>query len=227
MAVPAEPHAAFRLAQLRGQVFQWRLRTDRATDVEYARAALTHCEHLVAQTRKLDAALSLGVVLFIYGYCLEGSGNLTDAIAVQSEAIELCERLGAGLLAESARAGLIGAITKLAATVPGQLDVAAATLRTTLAVALEGGGYLNIAGLLVTAVEQVLWAAGDRRTAALIGKCGRSELPTGALLTSAVDPTILDADTIAEIEAEAAQLDIEAAAAIALAALDRILATAD
>jgi predicted ATPase/class 3 adenylate cyclase len=227
VAVPGERHDGLRLAQLRGHVFQWRLRTDRAADVAYARAALVHCEDLVAQMRERDAQLSLAVALLIYGYCLEGSGNLTRAIAVQSEAIELCERLGAGYLADSARAGLVGAITTLAATDPGQLDMAAATLRTTLAVALQGRGYLNIAGLLVTAVERVLWAAGDHRTAALIGKCGRSELPTGALLPSAVDATILDADTIAEIEVEAAQLDIEEAAAVALAALDRIVATSN
>jgi predicted ATPase/class 3 adenylate cyclase len=227
VAARAERHDGLRLAQLRGQLFQWRLRTDRATDVEYARAALTHCEDVIAQMRKRDAQLSLASALVIYGYCLEGSGNLTKAVAVQSEAIDLCERLGAANLADSARAGLVGAITKIAETDPGQLDAAAATLRTTLAIALHGRGYLNIAGLLVTAVERVLWAAGDHRTAALIGKCGRYELPTGALLPSAVDPTILDADTIAEIESEAAQLDIEAAAAIALAALDRIVGTSD
>ncbi len=224
MAAPADWHDAVRLAQLQGQVFRWRLRTDRAADVVYARVARTHCEHLVAQMREHKAQVSLAVVLFLYGDCLLGAGDLAGAIAVQSEAIELCERTGAGMIADGARAGLVGAVTKLAATDPAQLRAAAATLRTTFEVASKGRGYLTIAGLLVTAVERVLWAAGDHRTAALLGRCGRSELPTGALLPSAVDPTILGVDTIAEIEAEAAQLDIEAAAAIALAGLDRILA---
>lgn len=42
---------------------------------------------------------------------------------------------------------------------------------------------------------------------------------------SAVEPALLGADALAEIEAEAAHLDIGTAGAIALAALDQILAT--
>jgi hypothetical protein len=47
------------------------------------------------------------------------------------------------------------------------------------------------------------------------------------LYPSAVDPALLGADALAEIEAEAANLDIGTAGSIALDALDQILATAD
>jgi hypothetical protein len=44
------------------------------------------------------------------------------------------------------------------------------------------------------------------------------------MIPTAVDPALLGAEALAEMQAEVAQLDIETAGAIALAALDQILA---
>jgi len=89
---------------------------------------------------------------------------------------------------------------------------------------LDHRNNVFVADYLSTVVEQVLCAAGDHRTAALLGRFGRLKLPMNALLPPAVDPEVLGVDTLAEIEAEAAQLDFDTAGALALAALDRVIA---
>ena len=220
--VPVDNLEEFFLLVSQSQVFQTRIHGDRAADVDYAQAALTHCERFVAQERDLDAKLSLASALMTYGYCLEGSGDAGRALAVQSEAIELAEEEGAWLVVDGARSGLVVSIAKLAATDPDKLRDAVATLRATIETALRHRNHLIVATVLIGAVEQLLWSAGEHRTAALVGKFGRLLLP-GATFARPVDD-VLDADTIAEIEAEAAQLDIDTAGAIALAALDQILA---
>jgi hypothetical protein len=92
---------------------------------------------------------------------------------------------------------------------------------------LERGNRKFVADYMSIAVERLLWAVGDHRTAALLGKFGRLHVPINELMPSAVDAEILGAATLAEIEAEAAQLGVDTAAAIAITALDRILAAAD
>lgn len=222
--VPADDLDALSLAVNQCQVFQVRLFADRATDADYQEAALTHGEQFLSQVRERGATLSVALVLSIYDGCLAAVGDIERAVAVSSEAIELSESAGAGFLVDVARSGLVYSLTQLAATEPGQRRDTIATLRTTVEAALTRRSHMMVADYLGCAVERVLWDAGDHRTAALLGRFGRLQLPMAALLPTAVDPALLDADTIAEIEAEAAELDIETAGTIALAALDQILA---
>ena len=162
--------------------------------------------------------------MLVYGLSLEGAGDLVGAIAAQSESIELSEGLGAGFLVDAARVGLIGAVSQLAASGPGQLRKSAATLRTTIVDALQRHNIAFVSALLAIAVERVLWADGDYRRAAVLGGFARGSIPFGAQLASVVDTTVFDDATLAGIEAEKAELDIETAGALAVSALDRILA---
>ncbi len=206
-------------------IFHNRLHSDRATDVGYRQVALTHCEQLVSHVRDLGAPLTLAVALDAYARCLDGAGDINGAVAVGSDAIELAEKHGAWFMVDNARAGLVYSLAQLAASEPGQRHDSVATLRATIEAAITRRNHFVIADCLSCAVERVLWDAGDHRTAALLGKFGKLHLPLNELYPSAVDPALLGADALAEIEAEAAKLDIETAGSIALAALDQILAT--
>ena len=73
----------------------------------------------------------------------------------------------------------------------------------------------------------MLWAAGDHRSAALVGRFLRLNVLTNTRSKAIVEDAVLDAETIADLEAEAARLDIETAGAVVLAELDEILATPD
>jgi hypothetical protein len=221
---PTEDRDALLLASIELQVFHTRIHADRHDDAEYTRAALTHAEQLVARIRGLHAELALALALTGYGWCLEGSGDIEGAVAVASEAIELSERAGAGLVVDSARSVLVYAITQLPRADPVQRRDAIATLRVTIEAALARRNYATVADCLSCPVEWVLWDAGDHRTAALLGTFGRLHLPANATIPTAVDPALLGPEALAEIRTEVAQLDIETAGAIALAALDQILA---
>jgi hypothetical protein len=100
-------------------------------------------------------------------------------------------------------------------------------LRPAIEAALERGNRMFVTDYMSLAVERLLWAAGDHRTAALLGKFGRLHVPMVTLMPTAVDVESLGADTFAAIEAEAQQLDVDTAAAMAIAALDRIGTDAD
>ena len=62
----------------------------------------------------------------VYGFCLEDAG--VAAVGVQSEAVELGESLGAGMLVDGARIGLVESMTQLTAQtgdIPGaQAEIA-------------------------------------------------------------------------------------------------------
>jgi hypothetical protein len=161
--------------------------------------------------------------LVVRGYFLFGLGDLDGAFAAQSEALELSEPAGAWLTVDAARIGQVLAITKMSGTDASRIGDSAATLRATVADALAHRNNVFVADYLSTVVEQVLSAAGDHRTAALLGRFGRLRLPVNALLPAA-HSEMLSIDTLAEIEAEAAQLDFDTAGALALAALDRAIA---
>jgi predicted ATPase len=222
---PADDLDAFYLAYNKALIFQNRLHTDRATDAEYRQVALAHCAQLVSRAREPGASLTLAVTLAVYGYCLDGAGDIKGAVAVESEAIELAEKHGAWFLVDIARAGLVYSLSQLTASEPDQRHDTVATLQATIEAAITRRNNFVIADCLSCAVERVLWDAGDHRTAALLGKFGKLHLPLNELFPSAVDPALLGADALAEIEAEAAKLDIGTAGTIALAALDEILAT--
>lgn len=222
---PTDDLDVFYLAYYQARIFHNRLHADRATDAEYRQVALTHCARLVSYARERGAQLTLAVALDAYAHCLDGAGDIKGAVAVVSEVIELSERVGAGFLVDIARATLVYSLAQLASIEPGQRHDSVATLRATIEAAITRRNHFVIADCLSCAVERVLWDAGDHRTAALLGKFGKLHVPLNALFPSAVDPALLGADALAEIEAEAAKLDIETAGAIALAALDQILAT--
>ena len=214
----------FILRAAKSLVFQIRIHTDRATDADYAHAARRHCERYITQARAVGSQVSLAAALLTYGYCLEGLHDLGAAVSVLSESIELSEAAGAWFVVDNSRAALADVITQLAANDPRQLREAVVTLRATVEVALKHRNHFVVADYLGGPVERVLWISGDHRHAALLGKFGRLQMPMSALWPSAVDTKVLGADTMAEILADAAQLNIDTAGAIALAALDRILA---
>ena len=121
-------------------------------------------------------------------------------------------------------AGLVESITKLASTDPRRLRDTAATLRTTIEAALQRRTRFFVAGYLSSAVERLLWVCGDHRTAALLGTFGRLQFADlRASAGMSIDPAVLSDESMAEIEAEARQLDVDAAGTIALAALDEII----
>jgi len=157
----------------------------------------------------------------VYGFCLEDAG--VAAVGVQSEAVELGESLGAGMLVDGARIGLVESMTQLTAQT-GDIRASAVTLRAAVANALARGSVLFLFSFLSSAIERLLWTVGDRPTAALLGRFARLHL-TSWTPPSAVDVEAIDPDELAGIETEAAQLCIETACAIALDALDRIIAT--
>jgi hypothetical protein len=169
--------------------------------------------------------MTLAATLSVYGYCLDGAGDINGSVAVESEAIELAEKHGAWFVVDAARAGLVYSLAQLAASEPRQRHDAVAILQATIEAAITRRNHFVVADCLSIAVERVLWDAGDHRTAALLGKFGKLHLPVNALYPSAVDPELLGATALAEIEAEAANLDIGTAGSIALAALAQIVGT--
>ena len=64
-------------------------------------------------------------------------GDLTGAVAAQSEAVALGESAGSWFMVDAARAGLVESITKLASSEPRRLPETAATLRATIEAALQ------------------------------------------------------------------------------------------
>lgn len=222
---PADDLDRFSLRLNQAQVFQTRVYyADPAPTADSQRDAVRHFEDLVADAREAGAQLSLAGALVVHGYFLFGLGDVGASLAAQTEALEVSDPAGAWLTVDGARIGQVLAIARIAGTDPGRIGESAATLRVTVAAALAHRNNVFVADYLSTVVEQVLCAAGDHRTAALLGRFGRLKLPMNALLPPAADPELLGVDTVAEIETEAAQLDFDTAGALALAALDRVIA---
>ena len=151
------------------------------------------------------------------------SGDPAAAVAVQSEAIELGEAIGLGTLVDAARAGLVESITQIAVGESGDLQQAAVTLRTALADALARRNVLFVLTYIAGGIERLLWNVGDRRTAALLGRYARRNLTSWTAPFRRRSATPSTRTSSAAIDAEAATLDFEAACAIALAALDKII----
>ena len=213
------------VALIQSHVQQTRLHTDRADDAEYADAVLQDTKAVVDRARACDARSSLVTALLTHGYCLEGVGDPAAAMVVQQEAIELGEAIGLGTLVDAARAGLIESITLIAAAESGDLQQAAVTLRTALADALARRNVLFVLTYMSGGIERLLWNAGDRHTAALLGRYARSNITTWTA-NSVVVGDALDTDQLGAINAEAATLDFEGACAIALAALNKMIDSA-
>ena len=126
------------------------------------------------------------------------------------------------MIVDAARAGLLDATAKLAAADPGQVRRTAVTLRACVVDALGHGSRLFVADYLAGPVATVLQVAGNDRIAALVAAFARLHYPH-LRFARAPNPAECDLDTAADIGAEAALLDIETAAAIAIDALDRIV----
>ena len=220
--VPADEQEAVSRQLNQASVFQTRVYSDRAEDAGYTQEALRQLESLVAQRREVGAQLSLASALAQYGLCLQGVRDYRQEITVMSEAIELSERAGAWFTVDVAQVGLVEAISQVAGGDPSLVHDTAVTLRATVDAALKRRNHMFVAEYLGTTVERVLWVSGDRRSAFLLGTFGRRYL-SAPLMPSGLDIDSLGAEMIAEIEAEAAQLDIDAAGALALSALDHII----
>ncbi len=203
-------------------VHQTRIHADRAGEAEYADTALRDTKAVVDQARACGARTSLVTALLTHGYCLEGAGDPAAAVVVQSEAIELGEAIGLGTLVDAARAGLVESITQIALAESGDLQQAARTLCTALADGLARRNVLFVLNYLAGGIERLLWNTGDHRTAALLGRYARQNLSSWTAI-SVVDAETFGADELAAINAEAASLELDAACAIALAALDKII----
>lgn len=209
----------------RGQVMQTRMHTDRAGDAGYLERALDLTREMVDQARTAGAEIGLSTALLIRGYVLEGAGDLTGALEVQTDAASVGERLGSGLTVDAARAGLVEVVTRLAVLGGRDLAESARAVRTALADGIARRSVVFVLGFLGGGIERLLWAAGDQHTAAVLGRYARLHATT-YLGETVVDPEAMGADELAAIDAEAARLDFDEAGVIALAALDRVIAAA-
>jgi hypothetical protein len=142
---------------------------------------------------------------------------------MHSEAVALSEQADAGLLIDVSQLGLAIALSKVSAMNPQQLRDAAATIRTTIAAAMERSNRFLLQSMLSTVLERVLVAAGDPRAAVLIGTAGRHHFP-GSVEDPVAGAETLGTEELTAIQADAAQLDLDSTCAIALAALDRVIA---
>ena len=217
---PGTLEASSRMAN-EGQLFQTRLpptapRTRRTRHLRLPTA------RLVAEARKLGGDVGLSVPRpRVHTRELPATCRRR---CCSTETVALGESAGSWFMVDAARFGLVESISRLASTDPSRLRETAATLRTTIEAALQRRTRFFVAGYLSGAVERLLWVCGDRRTAALLGTFGRLQFADlGAGAGMSIDPAVLGDESIAEIEAEARQLDVDAAGTIALAALDKII----
>jgi hypothetical protein len=95
-------------------------------------------------------------------------------------------------------------------------------LRTALADAHTRHNVLFVLSYMSGGIERLLWTAGDRRTAAVLGRYARRNMTTWSANSIVVGDTF-DAEELDAINAEAATLEFEDACAIALAALGKII----
>ena len=142
---------------------------------------------------------------------------------MNQESLALTEGTGAELLTEFALSGVTTSLTKLTGTEPDRLAETAASLRSILLDVLQRRTTLAHSAVFASA-GRLVRLSGDQPTGSLLFQYA-SLLWTSFSETS--DATLfdgLDAETITQIEHQAAQLDTDQAGAIALTALDRIIA---
>jgi hypothetical protein len=124
---------------------------------------------------------------------------------------------------DAARSALADVVTRRALAGGTELSESARILRTVLADGIARRSVLFVLGMLGSTVEPLLWGAGDHRSAAVLGRYSRLHA-TAFVRETVVDAAVLGAEELAAIEAEAAGLDFDGAAALALEALDRVAA---
>ncbi len=132
------------------------------------------------------------------------------------------EALGAGLTVDAARAGVVEVVTRLALSGDTDLAESVRSVRTALADGIARRSVLFVLGFLAGGVERLLWAAGDRHTAAVLGRYARLHATT-YMGETVIEPEVFGADDLTAIDAEVARLGFDEAGAMALAALDRVI----
>jgi hypothetical protein len=207
----------------RGHCFQGMVHVDRGGDAAFAAEALRHTAATVERARAAGAHVSLVVALAVHGYCLEGSGDPAAAISVQTEALDLADALGLGAMVDAARVGLVESMSQVATRGGGDVAAVAAATRAGLELALARRSVFFALIFLGGAVERLLWLRGEHRDALVVGRFARRTMSNWAS-PSIIDTGSMSDEELAAIDAEADSLDLGSAGAIAIAALDRVIA---
>ena len=139
------------------------------------------------------------------------------------EGLALTEGTGAELLTDSALGNLTTSLTNLIGTEPGRLAETAASLRSILLHVLQRRN-MPVQATVFANAGRLAQLNGDQPTGLLLYRYAGLMFPIYSNSPDATFSEGLDAETIARIEHQAAQLDTDQAGAIALAALDRIIA---
>ena len=220
---PHDYYESFVQAVLRTHLFARQLYTDGADDPDVAAAALEHVDAWIAALRAADQRLTLACALVAAAILVDSLGDWNRAIAMNQEALDLTEGTGAELLTD-ARAERHDDIVHQAhrhRTRPSRRNRRVAAIDSperppTPQLATQTIVFVN-AGRLAQ-------LSGDQPTGFLLFRYASLMFPA---YSDSPDATLfegLDAETITRIEHQAAQLDTDQAGAIALAALDRIIA---
>ena len=205
------------------QMLNTKVHADRPGDTAFAAESLRHTGATVDRARAAGAQISLVIALIVHGYCLEGSGNPAAAIPVQTEALELADSLGVGAMVDAARVGLVESMTQVAASGDGEIVTVATATRAGLELALARRSVFFALIFLGGAVERLLWIRGEQHAATIVSRFARRNMSNWAS-ASIIDTDSMSDAELAAIDAEAAALDLDGAGAIAIAALDRVIA---
>ena len=220
---PQSPAEDALLAQFRSHNFASWTYQGRADDIAYREAALEHTASAIDDARRAGAQVALATHLMNRGYVLDAVGDLPGAIEAMSESAQLAAALGTGLHSDATGVALSDLLSRLAIDNGSDLVSTVVMVRDQMVQVLHRGSASFALNALGSAVERVLWVAGDHRTAAVLGHYAR--LDTSSWFSPpVVEDGFFDPEQTASIEAEAAQLDLDTAGAMALAALDRVIA---
>jgi predicted ATPase len=219
---PHDYYESFVEAVLRTHLSIRRLYTDGADDPDVAAAALERVNTWIVAIRAADQRLTLACALLTAGGLVDILGDWNRAVVMSQESLDLAEGTGAELLTDFALSNLTTSLTKLTGAEPERLAGTAASLRSILVNVLQRRNTLA-QSVVFTSAGRLVRLSGDEPTGFLLFRFASLMFP----MNSETDATFLeglDAETITRIEHEAAQLDTEQVGAIALAALDRIIA---
>ncbi len=221
---PQSPAEESLLAQLRSHNFASWTYQGRADDVAYRDAALAHTATAIDDARRAGAEVALATNLMDRGYVLDAIGDLHGAIDAMTESARLAASLGTALHSDATGVALSDLLSRLTLDDSSNLASTAVMVRDQMVQVLQRGSASFALNALGSAVERVLWTAGDRRTAAVLGHYARLDASNGSG-PPIVDERFFDPDEVETIDAEAAELDLDTAGALALAALDQIIAS--
>jgi hypothetical protein len=177
----------------------------------------------VDAARRSRDTLAIANALAAQSILLGNGGRADLAIGTASEAVALAESMGAEGLLVVTHSSLGWALGHaVAGGVVGRVE-AAQTMREFLVEMAERGSYS--AGLAQLEPASALLVEHDPRTAYVLSTVFGRTYATGTLFPAAVR-SALGPEVVAELEARAAALSNEGAVALAIAALDELLAEA-